>query len=362
MKNNIDIAIVGGGVIGSSIAYNLCGSSSKISLFEKSSVGDSGATASSGGLLRVFDPDPLLSRLAHRSMEYYLDWSKKKLPGDSGVTTNGMLYLASNNYHKTIDFCKSISADYPIDIIDKIDVKKKFPYIKTDNYKYAIYENNGGYGDVKQTAKSYINGAIGLGLDLHENCFIKNIIELNNGWRLFTDNGVYDANYLVIAGGAYSNKLINDLAYNTRTIAIPYFSKKGNTFDISIINEGDKTFSRPFSDSSFLCGSQEFDWIDNPDMKIDLEDRHVKDASLRAVKMFGPDIVWRGGKLGFDAYTDTFRPLFGPYRDNVFVATGFSGRGYKLTPYVSYLASEFILNNYIDQDFIELYSYIGSGD
>ncbi|PQQ37714.1 hypothetical protein C6H68_11450 [Photorhabdus luminescens] len=65
----IRITIIGGGIVGATVAANLALKGLNVSLIEQETIGGNGATKFSGALFRVHDPDSEIARLTRRSVE-----------------------------------------------------------------------------------------------------------------------------------------------------------------------------------------------------------------------------------------------------------------------------------------------------
>src|ERR1700744_2222874 len=63
-NRHFEVAVIGGGIYGSAVAYFLSCRGIRVVLLERGVVGGEGATAWSGGIVRVYDPDPVLADFA----------------------------------------------------------------------------------------------------------------------------------------------------------------------------------------------------------------------------------------------------------------------------------------------------------
>jgi len=75
MNTTFDIIVIGGGVIGASIFHHLAQQGYQVGLIEKKTIA-SGCTAWSGGIVRCFHLDSVITERALYSWEYYLTFEK----------------------------------------------------------------------------------------------------------------------------------------------------------------------------------------------------------------------------------------------------------------------------------------------
>jgi glycine/D-amino acid oxidase-like deaminating enzyme len=80
---NADVVVVGAGITGASIAHHLARQGVSVVVIEQAPQPCAGATGRSGGLVRAYDPDPLIADLALRSLHVYRDpgcWKSGQAP------------------------------------------------------------------------------------------------------------------------------------------------------------------------------------------------------------------------------------------------------------------------------------------
>src|SRR5512135_1711908 len=93
MLNTADIIIIGAGVHGASIAFQLAQRGVKALVLEKKFIA-AGATGRSSGLVRMHYDVRQDTELAWVSFQYFRDW-KERVGGDCGFTRTGFIQLVS---------------------------------------------------------------------------------------------------------------------------------------------------------------------------------------------------------------------------------------------------------------------------
>ena|SRR5688572_751892 len=91
MNQTYDAIVIGAGVMGASIAYNLSQRGLKILILERQTIAV-GATGASSGLVRMHYDVEVDSALAWESFHYFKNW-RERIGGDCGFTRTGFLQL-----------------------------------------------------------------------------------------------------------------------------------------------------------------------------------------------------------------------------------------------------------------------------
>ncbi|RZK22143.1 MAG: FAD-binding oxidoreductase [Flavobacterium sp.] len=331
-----DIIIVGGGIYGCVCAYFLAQSDVKVLLIESGRVGSCGATGSSRGIVRAYDPDLNLAELSLQGALGLINWKKNKFPGINPYNKTGFLYLLhkhevdkAQNIVEHLD-CK----EYPIQVMSPSSVAKMFPWLAVHEDKFGIYEKNGGYADPRLTTLNFMLGFKQKGGAVYENCEVKRIKSLsNNDWSIILDVGELTCRSVLVTAGAFTKKLIPELPTYTRSISLTQVIGIADNISLPVIDEEFLTYFVPGSSKSIYCGSQVFESVEFPDQLGPSKIEESQDSLNRIKKVLVEDVseCALNQVKGFDCYTAEKRPII-QYLNNfqgLYVATGFSGKGFK---------------------------------
>ena len=334
MLNKFDVIVIGGGIYGAIASYFLKKNNLNVLLIEKERIGKGGATSFSRGIVRVYDPDIDLMKIAYEGALEYIHWDKNKYPGKSPYHQTGFLYLMhKENLEMANEFVKEVSSDeYPIDVLKPIQLKEMFPYLTDCNDKIGIYEHKGGYGDPIQTAYLFYTGYSELGGKVFENCTIeKEMLKFHDGnWELKMNNTIFQSSVILNTTGAFIGDFEYEISIFTRSISLSNFQSHTDlTIKHPIIDEEVETFIRPVDNDSFFCGSQVFEIVDSPHLLKSKDILEADDSTQRIKLLIEEDVKLNYFFKGFDAYTKQNRPYVGFYQNGLYIASGFSGRGYK---------------------------------
>lgn len=348
-----DTIIVGGGVIGSSIAYFLTKNSNlKVLLCEKGKP-PIGATSISGGLLRVHHTNRPNQQLASESLKIYRDLILKKNM-KFGYDSIGFSLVVGKKHldslNKNVQFMKDFNL--PFQIFSPKDYKNFEPDFSDNSEVGAVcHEPLGGYGDPTKTSLSFLEGALNHGLDLMEGTEVEELIINNNKVvGVKTRFAKFYADKVILASNFWSKKLLKNLELDiplyTKRLGVVFVKPKGNNkiLSHSYIDDTSDTYMRPFKDGRILigikssvCGSNKH----SLNRFVHLEE--AKEAIQRAARRFPAleEANILGGRIGFDSYTPDFHPVIGsPGIDGLYLSVGFSGGGYKIAPAIGRYVSE----------------------
>ncbi len=155
------VVIIGGGVIGCSVAYHLTKLGwTDVVLLERKQL-TSGATWHAAGLIAQLRANKNMTRLAKYSQELY-----GKLEEETGVATgfrrNGSITVAlSNERLEEIRRQASMARAFGVEVeeISPSELKTRYPHVNTDDVKAAVYVDKDGQGDPANIALALAKGA-----------------------------------------------------------------------------------------------------------------------------------------------------------------------------------------------------------
>lgn len=173
MKKVYDIVVIGGGIIGSSIAYNLVndGFDGDILVIEKDPTYEFASTCLSAGGVREQFSLPENIKISQYSIEVFKNFDEKmQINGDSAhaeFKQRGYLFLADETNFPTIkknyETQKDLGAHVSLLSIDEI--KELIPHINTDTLVTACFGSRDGYLNPYGVLQGYIKKGKKLGID-----------------------------------------------------------------------------------------------------------------------------------------------------------------------------------------------------
>ena len=204
------VVIVGGGVIGCSIAYHLTKIGwSDVVLLERKQL-TSGTTWHAAGLVGQLRPSINMTRLAKYTGELY-----RGLEAETGQATGyrqcGSISMATTT-ERFEELKRSASMakvfDLPVEVITPERIKELYPIANVDDLVGGIHIPSDGYANAVDITQALAKGARSGGARIFENTKVTKI--RHDGERVTgveTDQGQIDADHVVLCGGMWTRDL-----------------------------------------------------------------------------------------------------------------------------------------------------------
>ena len=204
------VVIVGGGVIGCSIAYHLTKIGwSDVVLLERKQL-TSGTTWHAAGLVGQLRPSINMTKLAKYTGELY-----RGLEAETGQATGyrqcGSISMATNA-ERFEELKRSASMakvfDLPVNVITPEQIKELYPIANVDDLVGGIHIPSDGYANAVDITQALAKGARNGGARIFENTKVTKI--RHDGEQVTgveTAEGQIDADYVVLCGGMWTRDL-----------------------------------------------------------------------------------------------------------------------------------------------------------
>jgi len=359
MANAADIIIVGGGVIGSSIAYNLLhdGYNGKIIVFEKDRVYEYASTPrSAGGIRQLFTTD-INIQLSRYSLQIYKKFAETMVvdgePVEIDFKQRGYLFLATEKMIGRLEQHAKLQNKYgvPSKLLQKKELLDIIPELNIDDLAGGLYCAEDGYLDPYSVMQGYIRCAKKLGAEYVYQDVDAILSDQDQiiGVRL-TDGREYRAPIVINCAGAWAPSLSEKLGLPLPVVPLPrqvfqfnivkplqkylpltidptgvYFRHEGETLISGCSDEREPAFDFTWKRSFFI----EELWPVLADRIPNFEEARLEKG-------------WTGL---YDYNTEDHNAILGkhPGKKGYYVALGFSGHGMQQAPAVGKGLSELIM-------------------
>ncbi|MGB8944022.1 MAG: FAD-binding oxidoreductase [Streptomyces sp.] len=348
-----DVVIVGGGVMGASIAFHLAEAGVRdIVVVERGEL----ACGSSGkpiGGVRAHFSDPLNIELGRRSLRAFQDFPRR--PGaDIRLDTVGYLFLLTDE-RQAAEFTESVrlqnSLGVPSRMIDAEEARRLCPYLSTDGLVAAVHSPTDGHARPGLVVHGYADAAAGAGVRFATHTRVTGMDTTGDRVSaVHTDRGTVACSTVICAAGAWSGQIGAMVGVDLPVRAVRRqlaFTERISPTAPRIPFTIDFTSSAYFhnSDDGLLLGLADprqtdgFDTTWTPEW-LDLFQDVVRH---RAPAIAAMPIT--GGWAGLYEVTPDHNALIG--RDgtlsNFLYATGFSGHGFLQAPAVGEIVRDLLL-------------------
>jgi glycine/D-amino acid oxidase-like deaminating enzyme len=355
MIDTADVVIIGGGVIGTSIAFALASAGVKrVTLLEKSALA-SGASGRSSALVRMHYTNEEDARLAWTSYPVFRDWTER-MGGPPVFRRTGMLAVVGHPdavaLRSNVEMLRGIGIDTVA--VSPPEVKALQPFVNVDDIGAAAYEPASGYASPADVVEGFRRRAQELGAVIRQWMPVTRIIRSESTViGVDTSSGRIHAGAVVVAAGAWAPRLCREvgIALDARPKALdtmlvtrpPALAKPHMVFIDHVLG----TYFRPESDVLTIVGVPCQVWDIDPDtMPTGLPpSAPVEGAQIlthRIPAMDGAELA--RGYRAFDCYSPDRHAILGAVKgiDGLYLATAFSGSGFKIAPAVGTCMAELI--------------------
>ncbi len=204
------VVIIGGGIVGCSVAYHLCKIGWKdVLLLERKTV-SSGTSWAAAGLLGQLWSTSALTKLASYGADLY-----SRLEEETGQPTGyrrpGSIRVAKtearrSEFNRSMGMAKSFGIEmYEISLDE---AKKRFPVMQTDDLVAAWFQPNDGFTNPEDTTQALAKGARAGGTRIVEGIRVTGIkVERGAVTGVHTDQGDISCEYLVNCGGMWGREI-----------------------------------------------------------------------------------------------------------------------------------------------------------
>lgn len=369
MTETADIVVVGGGVIGASIALHLAEKKAgRIMLLEKKELAH-GASGKGIGIIRTHYSHPVLADLAKQSLVLFHNFKERFGGYESGFNSCGYYILVGEDDTQTL--CKIVEMHQTmginVDLVSPQEVKGRIPPLNIEDIAAVAYEPDSGFGSPPQTTIALAQRAKDLGVEIRMHT---PVLEIKLGDRgnveaVVTPSGTIATPRVIDCVGPWAKKFSEHL---------------GIEFPVTPVVEHVVVVERPLdfgpahpviSDLANLCycrsdPNQPYTRIGNSNplyhRQFALEDADDFQGQMfsgiaeelyqklahRLPLLKGASVVERYS--GMWGITPDYQPILDhlTYVPGLYCAVGFSGHGYKLGPIIGDLMSRFILGEQSD--------------
>lgn len=365
MKKHAEAVVIGGGINGVAIAYNLAKRGLKdVVLLERNFLA-SGSTGRCGAGVRCQWGTKMNCLLSKASIEFFENINEELgYEGDCEFKQGGYLLLATTE--KEVDqFKKNIvlqnSLGIPSKFITTDEAKEIVPYLNTDGIIAAAFCEKDGHANPFIVVDAFANAARRLGVEI--NTFTKVTgIKTENGRvvGVVTNKGEIETNRVINAAGGFS-QVIAQMA----GVDIPNYSERHQILVTEPVNPVLGPMVMSFSlnlyiqqtpNGSFIMGYGDPNEPHGYEMGSSWDFLEV--MSKKAVSLLPPlkDLRVIRQWAGLYNMTPDRQPILGGYPglQGYYMAVGFSGHGFMLGPITGILMAQYILGEETSIDITRL--------
>jgi len=382
-KESADVVVMGGGVVGTSLAYHLAKAGIKdVVLLEKSEL-TAGSTWHAAGLTTYYHPGINVKQLHYYSLNLYKTL-EEETGQDVGFHTPGSIRLATTT-ERVNEFLHQISRNnwnpqIGMKLMTPDEVEEACPVIAKGKILAGLYTHEDGHIDPYSLTQALAIGARKYGAEIYQGAPVTATTQKSDGtWDVTTPHGTISATHIINAAGFWSRELAKLAGIDMPTCAIHHQYCVTSTIpevqelktEIPVMRDLDGSYYLRQEKQGLLFGPYEEehmmdicdDWYYNGvtagfgkelfQPNLDRIMKHIEFAMEMFPALGAAEITQTVS--GPITYTPDVLPMVGPYQGlhNYWCAVGF-GYGIVHAGGVGKYLTDWIVKGYPSYDLIEL--------
>ena len=371
MPEIADVVVVGGGVEGASIAFQLAKRRvGRVVLVERDGIA-TGATGRSSAIVRMHYTHEALARMALHALGVFQRF-RELVGGESGFRNTGALILASERDAEALRANVAMHQRVGIEsrVLEPAEIAEVEPRLDAMGVGAAAWEPRSGYAEPVGTASGFAAAAREHGAELRLGTTVGAVLaDGGRVSRVETSRGPIETRAVVVAAGFRSRDLLAPLGWELplepvrHSIAILERSADFGQPHPVILDYANGGYYRPEGETLSLVGSSA-----SNEGRVDNKVEHDATADLGELELHvgrfyqrfptQSAATLRRSYTGVYDCTPDLQPMLGPVPgvEGLHLACGFSGHGFKLSPAIGELLADSVLGQRSEMVDLELFS------
>ena len=357
LPQSADCVIIGGGIVGSSIAYHLTAAGcSSVLVIERETHQGKGSTGKSMGGVRAQFSTPVNIRMSLYSIPFYASF-EERLGHPSGYRPQGYLFMATSEAH-----LKYLRTNYDLQVkmglkdvslLAAEEIARLYPQLRSDDILGGSFCSSDGFVDPNSAMVGFMTRAAQQGARLVRDTEVTGIVRDARGITgVETSRGPVATRQVVNAAGPWAAQVAKLAGVDLPVKPLRRMLVPTEPFDLfprtapMIIDMSNGFHFRPEALGFLLAWN---DPEETPGFKTDFDPAFVEKILTRAANRVpcfeqvavNPKRAW----AGLYEMTPDHHPVLGPARDlpGFFLANGFSGHGVMHAPATGKILADLIL-------------------
>jgi glycine/D-amino acid oxidase-like deaminating enzyme len=341
-----DVIVVGGGIIGLSIAYHLAlRRVGRVALLERSHLG-AGSTGLSVASIEPLGRFPALAAIHARSITTFKNFSAE-IGGECGFVALPLAMFVTEadlpTMREITAYAQAAGSDARL--LSPGEFHALYPDSNLDGVAAVYYSQDAGHADPVLTLNSYADAARNLGVVIRQNTPVLSVrVDGGHVVGVETTGGLVSASVVVLAAGLWIEALLKPLGLSASLHLHRHFvvciEAPTAAPHLSIIDSPLEYYARPEKSGNLylLGGAGYFPACANPDERApgvttELCYAYLEKFARRFPVMEEARLRVSTGYTGIADMTPDTQPLLGALPlEGLYLAAGMSGIGFKMSP------------------------------
>lgn len=351
-----DVVIVGGGIVGSSIAWHLtCAGCSKVLVIERESSQGKGSTGKSMGGVRAQFSTAVNIQMSLYSVPFYARFDET-LGYPAGYRPQGYLFLATKDSHLAYlrtNFEKQKALGLAaVRMLSAPEIVSMYPQLRSDDILGGNFCPTDGFVDPYSAMNGFMASAVDKGATIWKKTEVTGFHSDQNGISgVTTSRGEVSTRTVVNAAGPWAAEVAKmagiDLpVHPLRRMLVPSEPFEAFPHSASMIVDMSNGFHfRPEGRGFLLAWNDPEETSDKPDFEPYFIEKILVLAANRVPTFENLPINPKRAWAGFYEMSPDHHGILGPVEEirGFFLANGFSGHGVMHAPATGKILSDLIL-------------------
>jgi sarcosine oxidase subunit beta len=357
-----DVIIIGGGIVGSSVAYHLTEAGCRnVVVIERESHQGKGSTGKSMGGVRAQFSMPISIQMSLYSIPFFRNFDEV-MGHPGGYRPQGYLFVATDPRHMAYlqeNYQKQVEAGLTeVQLLCPEDVRRIAPEIRSDDVIGGSFCSIDGFVDPYSVMTGFMQKAAERGVELMRETEVTGIQVDGKGiCGVETSKGPIGGRVVVNAAGAWASKIARSAGVDLpveplrRMLAPTEPFDKVSHLSPMVVDMSTGFHYRPEGLGLLLAWN---DPEETPGFKTSFDNRFIEKVLTQGVKRLpvleeaevNPKRAW----AGLYEMTPDHHPVIGPVRGlpGMFLANGFSGHGVMHSPATGRIVADLITTGKTD--------------
>ncbi|MCK4841346.1 MAG: FAD-binding oxidoreductase [Methylococcales bacterium] len=354
---NTDVLIVGGGLMGSSIALQLAMRGFKSIVLDKQSPGRHASGVNAGGL-RQINRDPAEIPLTVEAAKMWRD-IESLVDSDCDARFPGQIRVAENEadmqkLQQRVDLVRSLGYQHE-EIIDKKELYQLVPAL-APHCVGALICREDGYARPYHALTAFRLKAESLGVKYYSATEVNSLRQEGEGWEVRTSKGMFKSDVLVNCAGAWANNIstmLDEPVPLTPTALMLMVTERLPHFVAPVMGAASRKLSfKQMQNGTLIIGGALLAKLDFATEKTEIDWRKLAE-SAETVSHFFPqlkDVRIVRAWAGIESYMPDNIPVISASQSfkNAYHAFGFSAHGFQLSPIIGKIMASLIIDGKTD--------------
>ncbi len=246
LPSHSQVVIIGGGVIGCSVAYHLAKRGwTDVLLLERKQL-TCGTTWHAAGSIGQFRDNPQMSELARYTADLYKTILEQETGQSTGYKANGSLNIATDGQRfeelkRAVDMGNNFGCE--MNMIDRAEIERLWPLMNTEDVIGGVWLPNDAQANPIDCTMAFAKAARQMGVTIREQTSVTRVLKENGrATGVMTDEGPIQADFVVNCGGLWGRELGKQAGVNVPLHGCEHFyvvtdKIEGLPSDLPIVRE-----------------------------------------------------------------------------------------------------------------------------